>query len=96
MDRTGKWKLSPAYDVTFAYHPTSYWVSRHQLSVNGKREDISRNDLLTLAKEMNIKKAEAIIERVIKTVKKWPRFAAKAGVPASQLKAIAKTHLLKI
>lgn len=96
MDKSGKWKLSPAYDVTYAYNPKSYWVSRHQLSVNGKREGITRTDLLALAKEMNIKKAELIIDKVIKSVKKWPRFASKTGLPVSQQKAIAKTHLLKI
>ena len=37
MNRNGKWKLSPAYDVTFAFDPANKWMKAHQLSINGKK-----------------------------------------------------------
>ena len=71
-------------------------MNRHQMSVNGKREEITRADLLVVAKEMNIKKADAIIDKVVRSVKKWPKFAKQTGVLVSQVKAIGKMHLAKI
>jgi len=42
MDKTGKWKLAPAFDVCHSYRPGSTWVSQHSLSINGKRHDITQ------------------------------------------------------
>ncbi len=93
MDKNGNWKLSPAYDVTYAYDPKNKWMKAHQLSVNGKNDDIVREDVLLLAKEMNIKKAKTIIEEMNAVVRKWKKFAAIAEVPTKQMLAIGKTHL---
>lgn len=92
MDENGKWKLSPAYDVTYAYDPRNKWMKAHQLSINGKNENINRKDLLAVAKEMNIKKPVEIIEIVNTSVKKWKKFAEEQGVAKEQIKFIAKTH----
>jgi serine/threonine-protein kinase HipA len=35
MDQSGKWTLSPAYDVCHAFRPGSLWVSSQSLTVNG-------------------------------------------------------------
>jgi serine/threonine-protein kinase HipA len=43
-----RWELTPAYDICFAYRPGSEWVSQHNLSINGKRKDITLNDLLAV------------------------------------------------
>jgi serine/threonine-protein kinase HipA len=94
MDRTGQWKLSPAFDVCHSYRPGSSWVSQHSLSINGKRMDITRNDLLQVAKKMNIKKADAIIEQVHAAVSKWNDFAAQTGVKKELKEAISTTLLL--
>lgn len=96
MDPQGEWHLSPAYDVTFAYNPVSMWLKQHQMSINGKRLDITRADLLAVAKDMNIKKAEAVIEEVKTGVKKWRTFAKKAEVNTKQVEAIGKLHLTKL
>ena len=42
MDKQGKWKLSPAFDICHAYRPGSDWVSQHALSINGKRKYITK------------------------------------------------------
>jgi serine/threonine-protein kinase HipA len=94
MDRTGQWKLSPAFDVCHSYRPGSSWVSQHSLSINGKRMDITRNDLLQVAKKMNIKKADTIIEQVHAAVSKWNDFAAQTGVKKELKEAISNTLLL--
>lgn len=96
MDPQGYWHLSPAYDITFAYNPDNMWLKQHQMSINGKRLGIKRADLLAVAKEMNIKKADAIIDEVKTGVKTWKRCAKKAEVSAKQVEAIGKLHLTKL
>lgn len=96
MDPQGEWHLAPAYDVTYAYNPKSLWLRQHQMSVNGKRQDITRADLLAVAKAMNIRKAEAIVDEVKAGVKKWKTFAKKAGVDPKQVEAIKGLHLTRL
>jgi serine/threonine-protein kinase HipA len=96
MDPQGDWHLAPAYDVTYAYHPESLWLRQHQMSINAKRTGITRDDLLTVAKAMNIKKAAAIIDEVKAGVRKWKTFAKKAAMPAKQVEMIGKMHLTRI
>lgn len=55
MDRSGKWTLSPAYDITFSYNPTNKWLRAHQMTVNGKTLEISLSDLLEAGDKMGIK-----------------------------------------
>ncbi len=95
MDPQGEWHLAPAYDMSFAYNPDSLWVKQHQMSVNGKRSGITRDDLLAVAKAMNIKKAAAIVDEVVAGLKKWKNFAKQAEVPARQVEAIGKLHLTR-
>lgn len=90
MDRRGVWRLSPAFDISYAWNPSGEWTSRHQMSVNGKREGFECEDLLALAKAADIKKARAeqMVQRVIETVCRWPEFAGEAGVTDTRIKEI--------
>jgi len=90
MNRRGDWRLSPAFDVSYAWNPSGEWTSRHQMSVNGNRDDIERDDLIALANAAQIKKSRAneLIDRVIDVVRRWPEFAAKADVADSRVKEI--------
>ncbi len=94
MDKTGKWKLAPAFDVCHSYRPGSTWVSQHSLSINGKRQNITRDDLLEVARNMNIKKADAIISQVNAVISKWNDFAAQTNVKVDLKDSITKTLLL--
>ena len=96
MDKTGIWKLAPAFDVTYSYNPDSAWTRQHNLSVNGKTKDFTKNDLLKVGKEMNVKHAKAIVEKVLGVVKKWSVYAAKTKVKSIQIKNIGKTHLINL
>jgi serine/threonine-protein kinase HipA len=93
MDKTGQWKLAPAFDVCHSYRPGSTWVSQHSLSINAKRQNITRDDLLKVAKNMNIKKAETIINQVNAVVTRWNDFAEQTNVKADLRDAVGKTLL---
>jgi serine/threonine-protein kinase HipA len=91
MDKTGTWNLAPAFDLCHSFRPGSAWVSQQSLSVNGKRQTISRDDLLSVARQMNIKKATAIVSQVNETVKKWYAYAEEVRVDVLLRDAIWKT-----
>jgi len=80
--------------VCHSYRPGSTWVSQHSLSINGKRQNITRDDLLEVAKNMNIKKADTIINQVNAVVSRWNDFAAQTNVNTDLKDAITKTLLL--
>ena len=94
MDKNGTWRLSPAYDVIYAYNPTGDWTSKHQMSINGKRDNFLKDDLISVGKEMNIRSSHRIIDEIIEVVSEWPKFAKDAGVEAQRIKLISKTHRL--
>jgi len=98
MNRRGEWSLSPAFDVTYAWNPTGEWTSRHQMSINGKREGFEREDLLALASTAGIKKARAsqMLDRVIEAVRRWPDFAGKAEVPDRRVNEIQRNQSIKL
>ncbi|MDD4644551.1 MAG: type II toxin-antitoxin system HipA family toxin [Bacteroidales bacterium] len=96
MNPSGQWSLSPAYDVTYAYHPSHKYLSQHQLSIHNKRTGITREDLLTVAEGMNIKKSKAIIEQTLEAIHRWPEFAAMAEIPENQVVSIGKRHQINI
>lgn len=91
MDQDGVWKLAPAYDVCHAYRPDSQWVSQHALSVNGKRDLISRDDMLAVAKSMNIKKAAPILDQIYGVINRWEKYADEQGVDVKKRVAIRET-----
>ncbi len=88
MKKNQTWELSPAYDVCYAYRPDSIWVSQHALSVNGKRKNISREDLLQVARSMNIKKANSMIDHIVSVVAEWETFAREQEVDEKKMNAI--------
>ena len=96
MNRLGQWRLSPAYDVTYAYNPDGMWTGTHQMTINGKRDEISRLDLLTSAKNMGIKKAEAerIISEIQRSLMNWMVYAEKASLREATAEAIQRTFIV--
>lgn len=83
MDREGEWRLSPAFDVCYAYNPAGQWTDRHQMSLNGKRDGFRREDIDEFLANAGIKpaKATAIVDAVIEARGRWRTFAQEAGVP---------------
>jgi serine/threonine-protein kinase HipA len=98
MDRQGRWSLSPAFDITWAYNPEGDWTARHQMSINGKREGVELADLAACAAtaSINASRARDIIEQVRASVMRWPEAADSAGVDAAwrdQIGATLRTDL---
>jgi len=91
LKKNGPWELAPAYDICHAYKPNHRWVSQHALSMNGKRKDIGRNDLLTIGKSIRNKKAEEAIGEINEVVLKWRMYADEVKVAPSLRDAIDKT-----
>ncbi len=96
MDEQGKWRLSPAYDMGYAYNPQGAWTSTHQMSVNGKFDNITRADLLELAARNNIRNASHIIDEVCETCAGWPRIARECDVPQALIDGILPNLLLSL
>lgn len=94
MDKNGIWKLSPAYDLLFAYNPENFWLRRHQMSINGKRTEINREDLIQVAKEMNIKNASDLIDKVVSVVSNWQEYAKESGIKKDIMHLIEKSFSL--
>jgi serine/threonine-protein kinase HipA len=88
MDKAGQWSLSPAYDMGFAYNPTGGWTSQHQMSINGKFDNISRQDLMELAKRNNIKEAAEIIDHISEVAGNWEHIARECEVPVQMIREI--------
>lgn len=79
------WELAPAYDVTHAYEPKSKWVSRHLMSVNGKFEGITHDDLRAVAERYDLlAEFKPVLSRVESALARWPHFAAVAEVTEDQ------------
>jgi serine/threonine-protein kinase HipA len=94
MDRKGQWRLSPAFDVAYSYNPSGDWTSQHQMSLGGKRDKFSVEDLLEFASLGDVKKAKAkrILSEVSQAVANCKVFASQADVPQSDIDRIAKAH----
>ena len=96
MDRSGMWSLSPAFDVMYAYNPSGTWTARHQMSLAGKRDGFTLEDLKAVAAAASMKRgrAEAIAHEVATAVSRWREFAATAGVAPKQADMIAGVHVV--
>lgn len=94
MDKSGHWHLAPAFDLVYSYNPDGAWTGTHQMSMNGKRDNFTLEDLLTTANTAGIKtrRATNIINQVVESVMKWPEFATQAQVPEHTIQRIQHTH----
>lgn len=91
LKKEGKWELAPAYDLCHAYRPNHQWVSQHALSINGKRKDINKSDLLVIGNSIHCKRAAEIVDEIESIVMNWDRFASEVGVSKELIEAIDAT-----
>lgn len=96
MDKKGIWQLAPAYDVTYSYDPTNMWLAKHQMSVNGKVEQITLDDLYACGRHMNISdnRIKRIVEQVISIVVNWEKYAEMAELQEQTMQEIKGNHIL--
>ena len=96
MGEDGVWRLSPAYDMGYSYNPNGGWTATHQMSINGKFDDITRKDLLECGAKNNIKNASLIIDEVCEIASQWPTMAKECDVPQSMIDDIKANMILTL
>ena len=96
MNQDGEWSLSPAFDMMYSYNPAGKWASKHQMTINGKRDEFTKEDLLSVAASSDLKGADNVIKDVLAAVKQWPDFATQAGINDKRIKRIEKLHRVSI
>jgi len=82
MDKAGAWRLSPAFDVGYAYNPSGPWTSTHQMTLNGKRDDFTSEDLVAFGEYCGFKsrKILGMVRETADRVREWRTYADAAGV----------------
>ena len=96
MDRNGKWKLAPAYDLCYSYKPGGRWIGQHQLSLNGKQDAFTRQDILTVGENMGIRRCNEMMDEVIDAVSNWNTIAKDCGVRENHIAEIEKNLLVEL
>ena len=98
MDKRGRWSLSPAFDLTYAYNPAGDWTASHQMTVNGKRDGFALADFEAVARGASMKRGRAatIHEEVRAAVVRWRELAEAAGVGEERTERIGATHRLEL
>jgi len=91
MDRDGRWRLAPAFDVIYAHNPKGQWTDQHQMSINGKRDHFTRADLLAVGESISVSQPGEILDEIVTVVSEWPAYAGQAGVDADRASQIGAT-----
>lgn len=94
MEPDGKWRLSPAYDLTFAVGQGV--TSTHQMTVNGKAENIHLGDMMAVADRFEIPNADILIAEVRDGVAGWRLCAGRAGVAKERIDRIDEILSIEI
>ena len=80
MDQQGKWRLAPAYDVTFAHNSKNIWLKEHLMGIGGKFSEASIQDFSLFAERHDIPYSRKVTYEVKYAISKWPDFAKQAGL----------------
>jgi serine/threonine-protein kinase HipA len=92
MDKAGQWRLSPAYDMTYAFNPVGDFTNSHQMTINRKRDGIADDDLLAVAGRQGLNRASArrLLDTVREVTRQWQSYAGQAQVQEEQRDKIAR------
>lgn len=91
MNKKGEWRISPAYDITFAYNPDNKWISRHQMTINGKASEITDEDMIACGVKMGLTVSfcREAIESAREVVSNWLQYAENAFISEGRAVDIA-------
>ena len=97
LEGNGKWRLAPAYDMTFIFNfnGTGPNIER-RLSIEGKTSEITKADLLNFAMQNDIKNANAMIAGVADAIMNFDQYATKNGITQPWRSIIRKTLTEKL
>lgn len=96
MDKDGKWRLSPAFDVTYSHNPAGKWTNQHQMSINGKRDHFLLADLIAVGESISLPRPREIFQEIADAVQHWPLFAKQAELTAERTAEINRYHRLDL
>jgi len=98
MNAKGEWRLSPAFDVAYAWNPDGSWTHQHQMSLNGKRDYFELADLVQFGAYCGMKAAKAreIVAEIQEQAGHWVQFAERAGVPEQRALGIRRALRLSL
>ncbi|WPZ23604.1 type II toxin-antitoxin system HipA family toxin (plasmid) [Sulfitobacter faviae] len=88
MDSRGRWRLSPAYDVSFSDGPGG----EHHLAIAGEGRGPGQQHLEAVGRALGMKPAaiSSLIDPVRAAIAEWSRYADAAGVPSRRAKQIGE------
>ena len=86
MNENGKWKVSPAYDLTFS----SSGHGMHSTMINGESANPTKQHLMELANYFKIKNASRIIDEVQTVIYNWKDYAKQCKVTTDSKNRIQK------
>ena len=92
MDEQGRWRLAPAYDMTYIFDTGGFLPeTRHCLSMCGKLSGHTLHDALDLARTCGIRRAPDIISRVADAIGGFRTLATRYGVGEVWMGAVEST-----
>ena len=81
MEPDGVWHITPAYDVTFTTNlDGTVLENAHSMSIQGKFEDITEEDLKLFARQNGIKNAGRIIDEVCTAISHFYTYASECQI----------------
>lgn len=90
-----RWNLAPAYDLTYPLDALkNYLRIARAMSVNGKRTEINRDDLLKIADLFTIKDANGIIEEVVTATQQFRTLCQEHKIPEKVIDKIESEFLI--
>ncbi|MCK5881387.1 MAG: type II toxin-antitoxin system HipA family toxin [Sinobacterium sp.] len=93
------WKLSPAYDLAYSYKAGSKWVNSHWMSLNGKRDDFTREDIYSLQSmvpSFSKAKIDHLLNETTEHVSQWAHIAKENNVPKTLIDEVFSNLRLNI
>lgn len=90
MNKEGNWSLSPAYDLTFHCPNNGNTFYNHLITINGKGNNFTENDLISAARKYDIHQPEQIIEQILDNFAMFPALAKEIEVKESKIEEILK------
>ncbi len=92
MNKKGEWSLSPAFDMTYSYDPSGTWTKVHQIRLNKKQDNFTKEDIISFGKYCNLTKIQSIkiLEKTIEVFKEFEELADKYKVPKKLKETVSK------
>ncbi len=99
MLKEGNWQLAPAYDLAYSYRPGNKWINSHWMTMNGKRDDFTREDFHALGKLSPLftrSRIDRILDETITHVSQWRKLAREHEVPVALIDTVEPNLRLEL